>query len=179
MSKNLITNVFTPKNLHTLGQTLCVYAIGAGAYTLVELAKKNNWANKRILSLLDLLSINDHYSTENLIEKDDILVCVTKKDLETMDEQEKANFLALFTYCDDDLVKKFNNYVKNGQSFYLSCVPNIGDGTFHINNVSDSFEYLDMCKNSQKYRIAKNRIMFSYLIVGCAWMAFSFSKTLK
>lgn len=179
MSKNLITNVFASTNLHILGQTLCVCSIGTCTYSLMELVK-NNWANEKILSLLDLLSITDYYSTKNLIGKEEVLVCVTKKDLENMDEQEKANFVALFTYCEDNRIKRlFDDYVKNGESFYLSCVPNIGDGTFHINNISKDFEYLDICKNIQKYKTVNRRAMLAFLMLGCACMTFSLSKVLK
>lgn len=159
------------------GTALSFCAISTSIYALKEFISKNHWANNKLFSYSDS-SIRENYTIENMIDRKEILICVTKKELEAMDEQEKTNFFNRFTYRENNLIEKvFKDCVENGKSVYLSCIPNVGDDTLYINDVFESFEELDGWKSHLKFATFAQRSMIAFLILGCSFISFNLGKT--
>lgn len=141
--------------------------------------QKNHWANNKPLLHSDP-SIKENYTVKNMIDGKEVLIYVTKEELETMDDQGKINFLKRFTFSNGSLMNFLVvNYVDKKCSFYVSGIPNIENGTFHIVNVSDSFAELNDRKYHDKIITFTERSIISFLMIGCAFMSFKIGKTLK
>lgn len=164
--------------LDIIGSALSVCAVVTSIGALRDIMQKNHWANNEPLLYLDP-SIRKNYTIENMVDGKEVLIYVTKKELETMDEQGKADFLERFTFNDETLAKSLFDCICNKRSFYLSGIPNIGDGKFCIYNVTEYFETLNMLKCAEKIRTFTKQSIISFLIFGCAFMSFKIGRTLK
>lgn len=152
------------KKLTTVGTTLLAYGIGTGLmFASSSFSRKIIWANTKPCTINELLSnrATVNYSIQNMIDQDEILVHITKSELEEMSIEEKNKLSKLFIMGEgvfetrellSDQTKQltFEECVNNSIPLYLSCIPNIDDGTFTVKYFSRDFNHLYKIKSSDK-----------------------------
>lgn len=155
----------------TVGTVCLVYGTG----TCLMLSSllffgKITWLNKKPYVIKELSSDTgiDNYSIQNVIDQDEVLVCITKNELEKMSLDEKAKLLEMFIVDENvfetcelssEQIKHlrqltFKECVDNSIPLYLSCIPNINDGTFTVKYFRRDLNHLYKIKfgHTIKYR---------------------------
>lgn len=121
--------------------TICGSAVGIGL-TVKALwlnSQEIKWFNKKIYTIDELSTSTQTstqtvinwvgYTVENINNRDEVLICVRKNDLENMKPEEKAKLFIDLSPGQNKWLERLilEEYITNSTTFYLSCVPVIGE----------------------------------------------------
>lgn len=155
-------------------ELFCVCSLAYGIRGLWKLLRNTHWSNKKLLTYDDLFSTNQWYTVEDMSENREVIIHITTDALKSMNDDMKKDLIKKFIFNTNDhctisgdrhqiintfvdevgyygkMRKTFTTCVDKSFGFFVSCVPNITNGTFVVKNISSSFSDILSSKNDSK-----------------------------
>lgn len=131
------------------------------------------WFNKNLFTLKELKPFTQDYSIKNAIDKDEILVCISKDDYKTMENNTKIKLHEMFVtdsifelyeispvqYGSFEECLTLKECFEKSIPLYLSCIPSPTNGTFIVKDFCRNFRRLYDVKIQRK-----NNKAFRYVL---------------
>lgn len=144
----------------TISLILGLYFINKAYHTY---SQQITWLNENPLALKQLSLFAEKYSIKNMIDQDEILICISEDDYETMDNTAKSKLHEFFiTNSMYELLEispvqhgsferlSLKECFKQSIPIFLSCVPFFSHGNFIVQDFSRGFQRLYDTKTQRK-----------------------------